>query len=54
MIQGHINALEHKHADLEHRIEAEAARPSPDLTTLHDLKKRKLALKDQIEVYRHN
>lgn len=48
MTQGHLNALESKHAELASRIDKEEARPSPDGVTLHNLKKQKLALKDQI------
>ena len=51
MSQGHISALESKHAELEHRIEQEEARPVPDNVALYDLKRRKLALKDELAAF---
>ncbi len=48
MQNGHLTALETKHAKLESQIAYEAGRPSPDDVKLHDLKKRKLALKDEL------
>ncbi len=52
MTHGHLSALETKHADLEHRIEFEEMRPARDDVALHDLKKKKLALKDEIASFR--
>ena len=48
MNTGHLNALETKHATLESRIAAEQARPSPDATTIAELKRQKLRLKEEI------
>lgn len=49
----HMSALQTKHADLEALIDREERRPSPDETLLHDLKKRKLTIKDEISGLRH-
>jgi len=44
----HVHALQSKHAGLEAQLRAEMARPSPDAATVQYLKKRKLALKEEI------
>ncbi|MEE4289342.1 MAG: YdcH family protein [Erythrobacter sp.] len=44
----HVHALQSKHAGLEARLREELARPSPDAATIQTLKKRKLALKEEI------
>ncbi len=44
----HYVALQAKHAGLEARITEEERRPSPDTTLLHELKKRKLRLKEEM------
>ncbi|MCC3861422.1 YdcH family protein [Pseudemcibacter aquimaris] len=46
--EAHINALSKKHAALDERIHHEEMRPAPDSTILHELKKEKLVLKDEI------
>jgi hypothetical protein len=43
-----VHSLKSKHALLEHEIAQEICRPSPDDMHLHDLKRRKLRLKDEI------
>ena len=48
MENSHINALSAKHAGLENRIEAENRRPNPDTILIHDLKKQKLRIKEEI------
>jgi hypothetical protein len=48
MDASHMTALVEKHANLERQIQEELNRPAPDDVRLHDLKKRKLAIKDQI------
>ena len=48
MDASHMTALVEKHANLERAIQEEMTRPVPDDVLLHDLKKRKLAIKDQI------
>ncbi len=44
----HISALNAKHAGLDARIRTESARPSPDSLLVATLKKRKLAIKQEI------
>ena len=48
MQQAHISALQHRHADIEARIEEESQRPLPDMATLSRLKKEKLWIKEEI------
>lgn len=47
-IQNRIESLKAKHAALESAIELEARRPIPDNAHLHDLKRRKLLIKDEM------
>jgi hypothetical protein len=42
----HLSALRSKHADLEQKLEHEEHRPFPDTSTILNLKKQKLHLKD--------
>ncbi len=44
----HIHALQSKHATLEAQLHDEMNRPIPDSSTIQLLKKRKLALKEEI------
>jgi hypothetical protein len=46
--QDRIEALKEKHAMLERAIDEETHRPLPDQAAIHDLKKQKLHIKDQI------
>lgn len=48
MQSAHINALQTKHEGLETQLKAELQRPAPDAATIQALKKRKLALKEEI------
>ena len=48
MEASHMSALVEKHAGLERKIQEEMNRPAPDDALVHDLKKRKLRLKDQL------
>ena len=43
-----IESLKGKHASLEATLQSEAARPRPDESLLHDLKRQKLRIKDEI------
>jgi hypothetical protein len=45
---GHLSAMQLKHAELEEQLEAENARPFPDDDLIHRIKKRKLHLKDMM------
>jgi hypothetical protein len=46
--EGHMAALQTKHAELEAQLETENNRPHPDDDLIHRIKKQKLALKDTI------
>ena len=48
MESSHVSALQMKHAGLERQIQQELNRPSPDLTTVQLLKRRKLRIKDEL------
>jgi hypothetical protein len=48
MDQVHVEALEQKHAQLEALIDEEEHRPHPDDVRLHELKKAKLRVKDEM------
>lgn len=48
-MQEHVNSLKHKHAALEVAISEESKRPMPDEIVVHDLKRRKLKIKDEIQ-----
>ena len=43
-----IESLKSKHASLEATIQSEAIRPRPDDTVIHELKRQKLRIKDEI------
>jgi hypothetical protein len=46
--KAHIDALSRKHAALDEKIHTEETRPAPDSTLLHELKKEKLVIKDEM------
>lgn len=46
--EAHIHSLSEKHSALDERILTEESRPAPDSTILHELKKEKLILKDEL------
>ena len=48
LVTDHIEALHKKHAELETDLEDENSRPLPDIGTVADLKRQKLAIKDEI------
>jgi hypothetical protein len=48
MHSSHAAALQSKHEGLEQRIREEMTRPQPDEALIHDLKKRKLMIKDEL------
>ena len=47
-VQDRIESLKNKHHELENKIEAEEIRPHPDDALIHDLKRQKLKLKDEM------
>ncbi len=48
MESSHANALQQKHEDLERQIQEEMNHPMPDETLLHQLKKQKLRIKEEL------
>ena len=48
MHTAHRSALEAKHAGLDQKIAQEAQRPMPDQSVLHELKKQKLRVKEEL------
>jgi hypothetical protein len=48
MDKAHVEELASKHAALDEMIHEEEHRPLPDMTRLHELKKEKLRLKDEL------
>ena len=48
METSHVSALQLKHAGLERQIQSELSRPMPDDALVHDLKKRKLRIKEEM------
>ena len=46
--EAHFNALSRKHAALDEQIHQEETRPAPDSTILHELKREKLNIKDEM------
>ncbi len=48
----HIEALRMKHAELEALINEEEKRPSPDDIRIHELKREKLRIKDELAHHR--
>ncbi|MFO1117799.1 MAG: DUF465 domain-containing protein [Beijerinckiaceae bacterium] len=47
-MQSHLAELERRHKSLEDEIEKEVLHPSSDDNHVHELKKKKLRLKDEI------
>lgn len=47
-VQSHIEELERRHAQLKREIEEATQHPSVDAVALTELKRQKLALKDEI------
>jgi hypothetical protein len=44
-----LDSLKAKHAALENQINEETRRPLPDQALIHDLKKQKLKIKDELQ-----
>jgi hypothetical protein len=51
-IDARIRELGSRHQNLDRAIQDELSRPMSDSMRVHDLKRKKLALKEQIEVLR--
>lgn len=52
-LQDRIESLRARHRNLEDAIDQEISRPLPNDDTLHDLKRQKLRIKDQIFELEH-
>ena len=52
-IDARIRELDSRHHSLEKVIEDEGRRPAADSLRLHELKRQKLKLKEEMEVLRH-
>lgn len=52
-LEDRVSTLQVKKEDLEKLLEEEENRPLPDNITVHDLKRQKLAIKDEIERLTH-
>ncbi len=50
----HLSALSAKHHKLDEIILKEQHRPSPDSVVIHELKKEKLKLKDEMERFKQS
>ena len=53
-LQSHLAELERRHLTLQREIEKEELHPSSDELKLHELKRKKLLLKDEIAKLRHS
>ena len=47
-IEARIDSLKARHAELEEALHTEQVRPAPDEGRVHDLKRKKLAVKDEM------
>lgn len=47
-VDAHVEALQRRHADLEHKLAEIVATPSADGSTITQLKREKLRVKDEI------
>ncbi|HEY1720187.1 MAG TPA: DUF465 domain-containing protein [Magnetospirillaceae bacterium] len=45
----HVDALKAKHAALDAALGEENRRPNPDTIAIHDIKRQKLRIKDELE-----
>lgn len=52
-LEDRVKTLQDKKVDLEKILEDEEKRPLPDNISVHDLKRQKLAIKDEIERLTH-
>jgi hypothetical protein len=53
-LQSHLAELERRHLTLQREIEKEELHPSANELKLHELKRKKLLLKDEIAKLRHS
>ena len=48
-----IETLRSRHRGIEEQIDEEVSRPLPNMDVIHDLKRQKLRIKDEIAVLEH-
>lgn len=53
-VDAHLEALRQKHGEIERQLHEALTHPSIDDADIHDLKRRKLHLKDEIERLKAN
>lgn len=47
-VEGHIESLQRKHAELESKLLEAERHPSTDETVIHNIKREKLKIKDEL------
>ena len=52
-LEDRVKTLQERKEDIERVLEEEESRPLPDNIAVHDLKRQKLAIKDEIERLTH-
>ncbi|MDE2575142.1 MAG: DUF465 domain-containing protein [Rhodospirillales bacterium] len=52
-VESHLSELVRRHHAIEQAISAEEAHPATDELKVHELKRKKLSLKDEIERLKH-
>ena len=52
-VESHLSELVRRHQAIEQAIMAEESHPSTDELKVHELKRKKLSLKDEIERIKH-
>ena len=52
-VESHLSELVRRHQAIEQAIMAEESHPSTDETRVHELKRKKLSIKDEIERLKH-
>ena len=52
-LKAHLQSLSQRHQELEALLASEMKHPYPDDTRMHELKRLKLKIKDQMERLRH-
>jgi hypothetical protein len=52
-VESHLSELVRRHQAIEQAIMAEESHPSADELKLHELKRKKLSIKDEIERLKH-
>jgi hypothetical protein len=52
-VESHLSELVRRHQSIEQAIMSEESHPSTDELKLHELKRKKLSIKDEIERIKH-